>query len=162
MIVLGIDPGLTGAWALVRDKHLLTLGDLPTVEFSAGRVKRKLDGVQFALMVRNMCASFCEGEDLVACVEKVFSMPGQGVSSMFSLGMSAGIIEGVLAAERVPIHWTTPSAWTSTQRAGRDKGHSVPACNANWPGMAANWTLKKHHNRCDAALIAKHGWEVLA
>jgi crossover junction endodeoxyribonuclease RuvC len=103
-----------------------------------------------------------DGDDLVACVEKVGAMPGQGVAGMFSLGNTAGVIEGVLTAHDVPVHYVTPRAWTESQRAGKDKGFSVAACNANWPSMAANWTLKKHHNRCDAALIAKHGWEVLA
>lgn len=46
-----------------------------------------------------------------ALIERVASMPGQGVSSTFKFGKSAGVIEGILIALRIPFEYVTPAVW---------------------------------------------------
>ena len=93
--VIGIDPGQTGAAVLMGD-GFLDYADWPG------------DPVAFAEIIR----VWARGEDIVvALVEKVGAMPGQGVSSMFKFGRQAGMLEGVLAALQIPYQLITPQAW---------------------------------------------------
>jgi len=162
MIVIGIDPGLTGALALVKDGELVEVHDLPTLEFSAGKVKRKIDAVGLKNLLRDVSGRYASEGKPAVFLERVWSMTGQGVASVFSLGYSAGLIEGVIMAAGYQLYTISPSEWSKTMRAGSEKSFSVAAATARFPDMAHHWSKKKDHNRCDAALIATFGYLELA
>jgi crossover junction endodeoxyribonuclease RuvC len=106
MIVLGIDPGLSGALALYNTSEgSVEIIDMPVLEIVRnGKKKREVSAQALAnqLVGRNVTAAF---------LERVNAMAGQGVTSVFSFGRSSGIVEGVLAAYDIPTTLVTPQAW---------------------------------------------------
>jgi len=85
-------------------------------------------------------------------------MPGQGVSSVFSFGKSAGIIEGILAAEKIPMVLVTPQKWK--KRAGiigKEKDAARTLALQLYPQIASHLDRKKDVGRADALLIAHFG-----
>lgn len=152
--MLGADPGLGGAIALVDGVTgaLVAVEDMPCDEVERnGKKKREVSAARLAAIVR---AWQGVGSSLEATVEKVGAMPEQGVSSVFSFGFSAGLLNGTLTALGVPLTYVTPQAWKrlSGARKGKD-GARQRAC-ALWPERAAWFKRKKDDGRAEAALIA--------
>lgn len=141
-MILGVDPGLTGALAWLDDNgRLVDACDMPTVD---GQVNcAELAGIIRGLTPR------------LAAVERVHSMPGQGVSSTFKFGTSYGAILGVLGALQVPVRHVAPGVWKRQAGligAGKDasRGKAID----RWPDRHDLFRRKKDHGRADAALIA--------
>lgn len=154
MMILGIDPGLSGALAFLDSVNgSLVVMDMPVVELQRnGKTKREVSPALLADMIA--------GKGIKqAYVERVSAMPGQGVSSMFSFGRSLGIVEGVLAAYEIPMTLVTPQAWQKSigMRSGKD-GSRERAMQL-FPAYADLFARKKDDGRSDAALIAKYGSE---
>jgi crossover junction endodeoxyribonuclease RuvC len=105
-IVIGIDPGIKGAVAAIResDRSLLELADCPT-----RRVDRTTiyDVPEMAHLIRRLSLM----GDATVVLEQAQSMPGQGVKSMYSVGRSFGLWEGILAALDVPFRTVRPNVW---------------------------------------------------
>jgi crossover junction endodeoxyribonuclease RuvC len=90
--VLGIDVGLNGAIALTDGSKLLELHDMPTLSLERNnKTKRMVNASALHLIIRSAQAD-------AAYLERLNAMPGQGVTSMFSMGQSLGVVLGVLAA----------------------------------------------------------------
>lgn len=138
--VLGIDPGLTGALALLTPDGL-TVRDMPVID---GRVD--------AHTLTALLIDFGP-VDRVA-IERAQAYPGMGVSSAFNYGLSYGLILGVLAVlQRTVVH-VPPSVWTKALHVGADKNAHRRRCMDRWPTQAETWGRKKDDGRADAALIA--------
>ncbi|WP_412852373.1 hypothetical protein [Ectothiorhodospira shaposhnikovii] len=151
-LVLGIDPGLTGAVAgLAPDHRVELLEDLPTVARGSGRVRRELDAAGLAHLLRPIA-----GDVRLAVVEQVASRPGQGVASVFSLGHTAGAICGVLAALGIPLVLVPPTAWKKAVGvpAGSDKDMGRTIAARFHPDL--NLSRKRDHNMADALLLARY------
>lgn len=152
MIIIGIDPGLSGAIAFYdTSENAVEIHDMPTVDIARnGKRKKEVS----AVLLSNILTS---KKVTGAFVERVNAMPGQGVSSVFSFGRSVGIVEGILAAYDIPITMVTPQAWQKGvgQRAGKD-GSRERAMQL-FPAQADLFKLKKDDGRSDAALIAYYG-----
>ena len=152
MIILGIDPGLSGALALYdTPEQTVEVIDMPVLELVRnGRKKGEVSAQALAnhLAGRGIKAAY---------LERVNAMPGQGVTSVFSFGRSTGIVEGVLAAYDIPTTLVTPQAWQKAvgQRAGKD-GSRERAMQL-FPAQADLFQRKKDDGRSDAALIAYYG-----
>lgn len=159
MGVLGIDPGLSGAFAVLRDEnHLAQIYDMPILEVSRGRRrkgkrdKREIDHHALNELLR----SLSDRVD-VAYVEAVSAMPGQGVTSMFSFGMTYGAILQALASNNIHYERVQPNTWRVANKVRKGKDGSRMRASELYPSRAGLWKLKKHHNRCDALLIARYG-----
>jgi crossover junction endodeoxyribonuclease RuvC len=149
MIVLGIDPGLDGAlvWLDIKSGNVVAV-DMPTLSTKKGKkVHREIDAQQLADAVR--CCK-CQH----AVVEKVHAMPKQGVTSVFSFGRSAGIIEGVLAALEIPRTYVTPAQWTREVRTMPGKDGSRKRAQELVPAFSHLFSRVKDDGRADAMLIA--------
>jgi crossover junction endodeoxyribonuclease RuvC len=151
---LGIDPGITGAIALLdKDLRYVDIKDMPAI---AGIGKRQqVNAAEVSRIVR-VWKQLAGDEPIIAFVEQVAAMPGQGVSSMFSFGDSFGVIRGVLAASDIPLLLVHPRQWK--QRAGligteKDKARTV----AQNLYPAVPLARKKDIGRADALLIARYG-----
>lgn len=73
---------------------------------------------------------------IVACVEKVGAMPGQGVASMFNFGKGAGFIEGVLEMAQIPYQLVPPATWKKIfSLLHKDKKASIEVCKQLFPGV---------------------------
>ena len=157
MLIIGIDPGLCGAIAAMIDSgELLGVEDLPAHVTGTGTVKRQLSAAAFAAVVRELRARHGVDAEL-AVIERVGSRPGQGVSSVFSLGHSAGVLEGVLGALGVPVMMVGPASWKRTMGLppGSTKDASVGLASRLFPAHAGSWRRAKDHGRAEAVLLAE-------
>lgn len=154
MIIFGIDPGLDGAIALFRDGRYLAVMDLPVIARGKGKaaVNRQLDAAVFAVFLRHTRSVHAD-ESMLAVVERVSAMPGQGSGSVFSLGDT----NGVLAALAIAIEFVTPAEWKKHYRIDSHKERARAAAIERFPEAAAMMTRKCDHNRAEAILIARYG-----
>ena len=107
MKIIGIDPGLSGAIAVMEDNKVLNLFDIPVMS-EGKKNKRQLNS---ALLVSLLKENIVSHEEVAVVVEQVNAMPGQGVTSMFNFGQTFGAIKGVCAALDLPIFFVRPSKW---------------------------------------------------
>ena len=153
-LVIGIDPGLGGALALLTsDGVLLDLDDMPVLaDGAAGR--RAINAPLLAARVRAW------GAGLAFC-ELVGPRPGEGAVGAFGFGRSRGIIEGVLGTMAVPVEMIAPAWWKRRIGIppGKDGAKDLARSEAirRWPAMADRFARKKDDGRAEAALIAVAG-----
>jgi crossover junction endodeoxyribonuclease RuvC len=153
MIIAGIDPGLSGAVALLDAETGLVIDvfDVPTLALSrGGKAKRELDAHALAGAL---------GRDRIghAFVEFVGAMPGQGVSSVFAFGKAYGIAIGVLATLGVPMSYVAPVAWKRALQVPAAKDGARARASQLLPAAAGHWQRVKDDGRAEAALIAYYG-----
>jgi crossover junction endodeoxyribonuclease RuvC len=149
MRVLGIDPGLHGALALIDTDFddVLVVRDMPIAKTT---VRHELVAPWLSDIVREL-------EPHEVYLERVHALPRQGVSSSFSFGMTYGTTRGVLAALKLPTHLVTPNEWKRALRLGADKS-AARAMAANLFAREANLFARvKDDGRAEAALLAYFG-----
>lgn len=162
MIVIGIDPGLDGAIAVVRDRKLLACEDIPAEDLGGkGTVRRRVACALLADLLRDLVRRNSDGYELVM-IERVGAMPGQGVASVFSFGDTAGSIRGVVAALGLVHAFAVPADWKRHWKVDKAKDAARARASELFPAQAAWWARKCDHNRAEAALIARYGWETRA
>lgn len=156
-LYLGIDPGLSGALAFLDPvNNSLEVFDMPTHTVkSNGKNKRKIDLHGLAIIIRDRAFKV-----QVGVVEEVGAMPGQGVTSMFSFGFSAGCAQMAVAMAQVPLVLVTPRVWKSAMRLKSNKDESRRAASRLMPQHAHLWPLVKHDGRAEAALLAQYLYQV--
>ena len=155
MIFLGVDPGISGAVAFLTITGTLKVFDMPSREIDGGgKNKREIDSAAMAALIRRETA---DHKELNATFERVGAMPGQGVTSMFSFGRSVGMIEGILAALTIPVSYVAPVKWKRAMQVPAGKDGARLRASQMMPAYAAEWRLKKHDGRAEAALIALYG-----
>jgi len=152
-IVIGIDPGVSGAVAVLMRGPLepaVHCWDMPTVE-----VRGKRHVCPHGL--RDLLASG-HGANIDAVVlEHVQGVQGTGATSAFSFGRSFGLVEGVVAGLSLPLVLVRPQAWTKALGLSRDKGAHRQAAANLWPRQASLFARVKDDGRADAALLC-HWW----
>lgn len=156
MIYIGIDPGLSGAVAII-DGTEVKLFDAPTAETGKG-TKRDYLIPNMAQIIRN--AVPYEEDSAFVVIEAVHSMPKQGVASSFSFGRGLGIWEGIVAAYAIPYAKVAPQTWKKAMLADmpRDsKDSSRIAATRLFPNAADMLSRKKDDGRAEALLMAEYG-----
>jgi crossover junction endodeoxyribonuclease RuvC len=142
MIYVGIDPGKNGGYAWIWDETVRT---------------RPWDDEFFT---QDMNCLVATGEKCMACVEKVGAMPGQGVTSMFNFGKSAGFIEGVLSALLIPYQLIPPAKWKREfSLIGKDKQASIITCRKLFPELDLKRTERcrtDSDGKAEATLLAEY------
>ena len=153
MKVVGIDPGLSGAIAIVEDKKVLDIFDMPVMA-EGKKNKRQLNSAQLVSLIKN---NIKKEEEVVVVVEQVNAMPGQGVTSMFNFGQSFGAIKGICAALDLPIFFVRPSKWKKYfELINSSKDSSRTKVIEMYPSLSDQLTKKKDVNKSDAILIARY------
>lgn len=146
-LVIGCDPGKTGAMALLNHAgQLIDAVDMPVVGniISPALLNQAVEG--FLTDHHHVFAGH-------AVVEDVHAMPKQGVSSVFSFGRSLGVVEGVLAGGGWSIHYVSPARWKKAMGLTNDKGMSRRRAIELWPAKADLFKRVKDDGRAEAALI---------
>lgn len=144
-MIVGIDPGISGAVAWVSDEgFLLSAMDMPTLEVN-GKAKVNPHILASDLSFR---------KPKIVVIEDVGAMPGQGVTSMFNFGYSAGILAGVCAGLGIPTVFYRPAVWKRQAGVPADKGACRQQAQRLWPGCRA-FDRVKDHGRAEAALLAR-------
>ena len=156
MKIIGIDPGLSGAIAVMHDKKVINMYDMPVMA-EGKKNKRQLNSSQLVNIIKE---NINEDEEAIVVVEQVNAMPGQGVTSMFNFGQTFGAIKGVCAALKLPIFFVRPSKWkkhfeliNSSKDASRTKVIEM------YPTLSGQLAKKRDVNKSDAILIAKFYFE---
>jgi len=138
--IVGIDPGTSGAIALIAPGAVI-VDDLPVIG-------NRINGAEFARILSVLKAD-------VIVVENVNAMPGQGVSSVWTFAHSVGVVHGVVAALGIRMELVTPAKWKAHFNLGRDKEASRMKCIQKYPAVTG-LGLKKHSDRAEALLIATY------
>ncbi|MBU2685660.1 MAG: hypothetical protein KKF27_20655 [Gammaproteobacteria bacterium] len=144
MLFIGIDPGKEGAIAVIdKIQQIHFLIDWPGDEIEAANTIRTIKDV------RKDC-------HFKAALEKVHSMPKQGVSSSFKFGTNFGIWKGILASFQISFIEPTPQIWQKgVVKKAQDETPKLAAARRIWPNaelMGPKGGIKD--GRCDALLIA--------
>ena len=152
MIVIGIDPGLSGALAILENKRVLGIFEMPVMP-EGKKNKRQLNSAQLVNILRD---NIKINKEIAVVVEQVNAMPGQGVTSMFNFGQTFGAIKGVCAALNLPIYFVRPSKWKKHfELINSSKDSSRTKAIEMYPSLSAQLAKKKDVNKSDAILIAR-------
>ena len=152
MKIIGIDPGLNGAIAILENNKVKKIFEMPVMS-EGKKNKRQLNSAQLVNLLKSNIES---NEETVIVVEQVNAMRGQGVTSMFNFGQTFGAIKGICAALSLPIFFVRPAKWkkhfeliNSSKDASRTKAIEM------YPSISNQLSKKKDVNKSDAILIAR-------
>ena len=152
MKIIGIDPGLSGAIAILENNKVLNVFDIPVMS-EGKKNKRQLNS---ALLVSLLKENVTTSEEVAVVVEQVNAMPGQGVTSMFNFGQTFGAIKGICAALDFPIFFVRPSKWKKHfELINSSKDSSRTKAIEMYPKLSNQLAKKKDVNKSDAILIAR-------
>lgn len=146
--ILGIDPGLSGALALLDVDGSLEVVDMPTLQLK----KRVIDEYALARIIDDWAGRVRE-----VWLEQVATRPGEGAVGAFTFGRGYGLLRGICAANFLTIIDVTPQTWKRALRVPAEKDGARAAASRVFPRHAGMWARVKDDGRAEAALIARHG-----
>jgi hypothetical protein len=157
MIVVGIDPGITGAIAFLHSNGERTVDDMPTrPRKTTGNGKNEVDPTALQTLIR---ARVPADAAVVVVMENLntFSKSG-GAKSIASMQASKDVICAVLELNRIRVDYVTPHAWQSmfgikTTDSEDTKDQSLRIARQLYPELR----LTKNSGRADALLIGRYG-----
>ena len=152
-MIVGIDPGLSGAIAFLDGSNLLNVADLPLVEVQHGKGSRK----ELSPALLHDMLVHTEIKISKAVVEHVAASPQMGTVSAFRFGESFGAILAVLACCGIRTVLVRPAAWKKAMGLGPDKALSRAMAIKLWPDQSHCFARAKDEGRAEAALIAEYG-----
>lgn len=157
-IYVGIDPGKNGGISAIDD-----LGNIVIAIRTPCTSENELDLVKIAETLETLKS--LSANNIQVTLEKVHSMPGQGVASMFSFGMTTGMLHGVVAALRIPRFLVSPQTWKKKilYDTAKDKNAAIEYCARVYPDvsmLATTRSQKSHTGIADSICIARYAYEV--
>jgi len=155
MLIIGIDPGITGSICFLEDGIIKDVIEMPTMA-EGKKNKKQVNGSQIFNEITFRIKTY-EKKNIKVIIEQVSAMPGQGVTSMFNFGQSFGILKGICSAMQLPIYFVRPAKWkkyfnliNSEKDASRTRAIEI------FPYFSSNLSKKKDSNKADAILIANY------
>lgn len=159
-LTLGIDPGVTGAIAVLADGEPVQFVDLPGFDRPNGG--RELNPFKLAASLRGILQTH-PGASVHATLEEVGAFSGEGRRSGFRFGEGFGIVKGVLGSQGIAWSLAPPKAWKKhfgLQKTDKDDARIYAL--RRFPSLAHALSRKKDIGRADALLIALYAWETEA
>ena len=153
MLIIGIDPGISGAICFFEDGQVKEIIDMPVMA-DGKKNKRQINGPQVynEILIR---INKLQKKDIIVVIEQVSAMPGQGVTSMFNFGQSFGVLKGICSAMQLSMFFIRPAKWKkyfglikTEKDASRTKVIEI------FPYISSQLSRKKDSNKADAVLIA--------
>ena len=142
MLIIGIDPGISGSICFFQDGKIIDVIEMPTMT-EGKKNKRQVNGAQIFNEVSKRIDNM-DKKDIKIIIEQVSAMPGQGVTSMFNFGQSFGILKGICSAMQLPMYFVRPAKWkkyfnliNSKKDASRTKAIEI------FPYFSSNLSKKK-------------------
>ena len=157
MLIIGIDPGISGSICFFEDGKILEVIEMP-IMIEGKKNKKQVNGAQ----IYNEFSKWINNKDneVRVVIEQVSAMPGQGVTSMFNFGQSFGILKGICSAMQLPMFFVRPARWkkyfnliNSQKDASRTRAIEI------FPYFSTQLSKKKDSNKADAILIASFYYE---
>ena len=109
MLIIGIDPGISGSICFFKDGKILDVVEMPTMT-EGKKNKKQVNGAQIFNEITKR-VNKAEKDNVRVIIEQVSAMPGQGVTSMFTFGQSFGILKGICSAMQLPMFFVRPAKW---------------------------------------------------
>jgi len=109
MLIIGIDPGISGSICFFENGKILDVVEMPTMT-DGKKNKRQVNGAQIYNEILKRIEKK-EKYNIRIIIEQVSAMPGQGVTSMFNFGQSFGILKGICSAMQLPMFFVRPAKW---------------------------------------------------
>ena len=158
MMIIGIDPGISGSICFFENNKIIDVIEMPTMT-EGKKNKRQVNGAQtYNEILKRICK--IEKHNIRVVIEQVSAMPGQGVTSMFNFGQSFGILKGICSAMQLPMYFVRPAKWkkyfgliNSEKDASRTRAIEM------FPYFSQHLSKKKDSNKADAILIASFYYE---
>ena len=158
MLIIGIDPGLSGSICFLIDGKILDVIEMPTMA-EGKKNKRQVNGSQVFNEITKRTKEYQKNQVRVV-IEQVSAMPGQGVTSMFNFGQSFGVLKGVCTAMQLQMYFVRPAKWkkyfnliNSEKDASRTRAIEI------FPSFSSSLSKKKDSNKAEAILIASFYYE---
>ena len=158
MLIIGIDPGISGSICFFENGKILEVVEMPTMT-DGKKNKRQVNGAQIYNEILKRINKN-EKQNVRVIIEQVSAMPGQGVTSMFNFGQSFGILKGICSAMQLPMYFVRPAKWkkyfgliNSEKDASRTRAIEM------FPYFSSQLSKKKDSNKADAILIASFYYE---
>ncbi|WP_440922173.1 crossover junction endodeoxyribonuclease [Candidatus Pelagibacter sp.] len=153
MLIIGIDPGISGSICFLDNGKILDVIEMPIMT-DGKKNKKQVNGSQVYNEINKRIKQF-EKNQIRVVIEHVSAMPGQGVTSMFNFGQSFGILKGICTAMQLPMYFVRPAKWkkyfnllNSEKDASRTRAIEI------FPYFSSQLSRKKDTNKADAILIA--------
>ena len=158
MLIIGIDPGISGSICFFEDGKILDVINMPTMT-DGKKNKKQVNGSQIYNEISERIKKTGD-QNIRVVIEQVSAMPGQGVTSMFNFGQSFGILKGICSAMQLPMYFVRPAKWkkyfnliNSEKDASRTRAIEI------FPYFSSELSKKKDSNKADAILIANFYYE---
>ena len=158
MLVIGIDPGISGSICFFQDGKIIDVVEMPTMT-EGKKNKKQVNGSQIFNEISERVKKI-DKKDIKVVIEQVSAMPGQGVTSMFNFGQSYGILKGICSAMQLPMYFVRPAKWkkyfnliNSEKDASRTRAIEI------FPYFSSHLSKTKDSNKADAILIASFYYE---
>jgi len=158
MLVIGIDPGISGSICFFQDGAIIDVVEMPTMT-EGKKNKKQVNGSQIYNEILERTKKL-DKKNIKVVIEQVSAMPGQGVTSMFNFGQSYGILKGICSAMQLPMYFVRPAKWkkyfnliNSEKDASRTRAIEI------FPYFSGQLSRKKDSNKADAILIASFYYE---
>ena len=158
MLIIGIDPGISGSICFFQDGTIKEVIEMPTM-IEGKKNKKQVNGSQIFNEISEKIKDV-DKKNIKVVIEHVSAMPGQGVTSMFNFGQSFGILKGICSAMQLPVYFVRPTKWkkyfnliNSEKDASRTRAIEI------FPYYSSNLSRKKDSNKADAILIASFFFE---
>ena len=158
MLVIGIDPGISGSICFFNEGKIVDVVEKPTMT-EGKKNKKQVNGAQIFNEISERIKKL-DKRDIKIVIEQVSAMPGQGVTSMFNFGQSYGILKGICSAMQLPMYFVRPAKWkkyfnliNSEKDASRTRAIEI------FPYFSSQLSRKKDSNKADAILIASFYYE---
>ena len=142
MLIIGIDPGISGSICFFKDGKIEDVIEMPTMT-DGKKNKKQVNGSQIYNEILKRTKQI-DKKDIKVIIEQVSAMPGQGVTSMFNFGQSFGILKGICSAMQLPMYFVRPAKWkkyfsliNSEKDASRTKAIEI------FPYFSSNLSKKK-------------------
>ena len=153
MLIIGIDPGISGSICFLDNGKILDVIEMPIMT-DGKKNKKQVNGSQVYNEISKRIKQF-EKNQIRVVIEHVSAMPGQGVTSMFNFGQSFGILKGICTVMQLPMYFVRPAKWkkyfnllNSQKDASRTRVIEI------FPYFSSQLSRKKDTNKADAILIA--------
>ena len=153
MLIIGIDPGISGSICFFENGKILEVVEMPTMT-DGKKNKRQVNGAQIYNEILKRINKDNE-QNVRVIIEQVSAMPGQGVTSMFNFGQSFGILKGICSAMQLPMYFVRPAKWKKYYGLiNSEKDASRTRAIEMFPYFSSQLSKKKDSNKADAILIA--------
>jgi crossover junction endodeoxyribonuclease RuvC len=158
MLIIGIDPGVSGSICFFQDGVIKDVVEMPTMT-EGKKNKKQVNGSQIFNEISEKIKKI-DKKNIKVVIEHVTAMPGQGVTSMFNFGQSFGILKGICSAMQLSVYFVRPAKWkkyfnliNSEKDASRTRAIEI------FPYYSSHLSKKKDYNKADAILIASFFFE---